>query len=771
MKIPLTEPTSPRYIYVNPKTNAVHLLMPLVSGTEIGLDNTCKSVFAVQEFFGKSRDVHQRAALDELSAYQTALELDIRLIDKNSSLKAQKQNRLVQIKIYIDALKTVITSKVLEDLVKPLPSYPKPLQQIMTADDSNVYSMLLRPKVLDESIRFIKPVFSVNRIGESVFNNALMAVYENISAIPGAKARVFAAVLASPASLTMDFQGLQKQLQEEFYKQFKVQIDFTKRSDGSMLTKEFIDEAMLFDADNPPSSGAYIETLMHYCAKDFFATLVEPVFYSAKHADELSIMTQFFMAQVNIYCRANQISTLNFGTVLDGDSELSTTIAAIVYSCHLSGAHIEDALLDFVNEKHNKFGLIKRSRKRRAQADDTLEPLLPADCAVIKKQFAQHYAQIKETKEFDEFIVLDTRKPGPFISYQNAISLHFSEFTGIGFPELKPDFFKAALADFKSINENIPPNNPWIHQEMELSITELVKQVQTEEQLDILLKKLPPEQQNELLKSPQIRRLQVPKFLHCVARGQQREAEDLLKVDKEWLLHPGTFTDYSGRTFTCTAYEYAYWAKDRHMLRMLEKYIVPDEAIKAEMLKRCEAIERDGLTYIQNGQSKNSKHFDFTPLKTALVTYVEGETHWAFERNWGEIDAAWRKVVKAQEDLPAHVVDEYCRPDRTFSELPDFNEADLPRGARYYNRTTQRDEWWFPLRVSGSGEPDVGLFLYRGNCGEACGVEGSNGEGWLRARYEAPIDWKALTHLDEVRTEDLKHSLENLRSSGALIYT
>ena len=71
MKIPLTEPTAPRYIYVNLSTNTVHLLMPLVSGMDIGLDNTCKSVFAVQEFFGKSGDVHQRAVLDELLAYQS----------------------------------------------------------------------------------------------------------------------------------------------------------------------------------------------------------------------------------------------------------------------------------------------------------------------------------------------------------------------------------------------------------------------------------------------------------------------------------------------------------------------------------------------------------------------------------------------------------------------------------------------------------------------------------------------------------------------------
>ena len=35
------------------------------------------------------------------------------------------------------------------------------------------------------------------------------------------------------------------------------------------------------------------------------------------------------------------------------------------------------------------------------------------------------------------------------------------------------------------------------------------------------------------------------KFLHCVARGEQDKAEELLKLNKEWLLKPGIFTDYS----------------------------------------------------------------------------------------------------------------------------------------------------------------------------------------------------------------------------------
>jgi hypothetical protein len=72
------------------------------------------------------------------------------------------------------------------------------------------------------------------------------------------------------------------------------------------------------------------------------------------------------------------------------------------------------------------------------------------------------------------------------------------------------------------------------------------------------------------------------------------DAEALLTATPEHtqtlLRTPGVFTDYSGRTFNCTAYEYAYWAKDTHMCRMLERHM--DDETKAYMLARIDEIER-----------------------------------------------------------------------------------------------------------------------------------------------------------------------------------
>lgn len=54
MYTPFIEPLSPRYIHINPETNQVHLLVPVVGGQEISTDNTCKATVALRDFFDGS---------------------------------------------------------------------------------------------------------------------------------------------------------------------------------------------------------------------------------------------------------------------------------------------------------------------------------------------------------------------------------------------------------------------------------------------------------------------------------------------------------------------------------------------------------------------------------------------------------------------------------------------------------------------------------------------------------------------------------------------
>ena len=84
-----------------------------------------------------------------------------------------------------------------------------------------------------------------------------------------------------------------------------------------------------------------------------------------------------------------------------------------------------------------------------------------------------------------------------------------------------------------------------------------------------------------LFSSPAVSQQQVTDFLNFVAQGKQEEAEKMLKDislkdAQQLLLAQDDCIDYQGRTFNCSAFEYAWWAKDRHMLTMLLQHMTDD---------------------------------------------------------------------------------------------------------------------------------------------------------------------------------------------------
>ncbi|CAM2747581.1 SidC homolog [Legionella steigerwaltii] len=235
--------------------------------------------------------------------------------------------------------------------------------------------------------------------------------------------------------------------------------------------------------------------------------------------------------------------------------------------------------------------------------------------------------------------------------------------------------------------------------------------------------------------------------------GQQDKAEKIVDMHPELQLKRGTITDYSGRTFkNITAYEYAYWAKDTHMCRMLERHM--DRETKLAMLKCCEAIEKNGLTYEQDGvEVKGSKHFDMTPLLNALKNFRD------YLRNgfdFNTLTTNEHQVIRAQCDVPVHVANEYCRVDRSFYPTPTFKDGTLPR---VFDITTSRrntSKYWYPL----TDEYPNRFILLRVNENSCFAPK------WIypsRVADGIDLDLEALEHLDKVRTEELAELRENLR--------
>jgi len=260
------------------------------------------------------------------------------------------------------------------------------------------------------------------------------------------------------------------------------------------------------------------------------------------------------------------------------------------------------------------------------------------------------------------------------------------------------------------------------------------------------------------------------KFLQRVAYGMQDKVEQIFTLVyrdnaakiQEALRYQGQFTDYSGRTFNCSAYEYAYWAKDTHMRRMLERYM--DEETKAIILARITTNAEIGLSYQQNGAEHRTPHFDLTPLKEAYQRYLSNFNAWYAANKWRAIAAAWLAVGLAQRDVPVHVAQEYCRPDRSFHPCPEFNEASLPRVLTFTNWETPRGGFWFPLPGPSSGLGYDFSFFRGPDREELAACDGA----WARKWSNGPrFDAAAITRLDEVRTAQLTQSREYLQSPTA----
>jgi hypothetical protein len=273
-----------------------------------------------------------------------------------------------------------------------------------------------------------------------------------------------------------------------------------------------------------------------------------------------------------------------------------------------------------------------------------------------------------------------------------------------------------------------------------------------------------------------------PKFLECVAYGKQEEAEQLLKSvlhgrdDKiqNVLLYRGKLTDYSGRTFECSAYEYAYWAKDTHMCRMLQGYM--NEETKAKVAIYIDSMCHKGLSYHQNGEHHQSTHFDFTPFVESLAGMSElckdvivafrnlphaeiNRVSAHFEEKAGLL---FKSFMKAQMDFPAHVIQEYCHPKRAFSPCPRFDESHFPRSSLYSDTMYNEIADWFP-RPELDFENLSRSMLFRGSDAFANNCMKNKNEPWVTCEE----DLSAITCLNTVRTEELKDLREGLNPALA----
>ena len=110
--------------------------------------------------------------------------------------------------------------------------------------------------------------------------------------------------------------------------------------------------------------------------------------------------------------------------------------------------------------------------------------------------------------------------------------------------------------------------------------------------------------------------------------------------------------------------------------------------------------------------------------------------------------------------LPAHVVNEYCHPSRSFDPTPQFNEDRLPRSLEFYQDTNTTIAFWFPLSASHLSADKVFTIVRAGWRLYAFGGHKATG------RYE--IDLAAMITLANTRYAKLVQLTQQLKQQALL---
>ena len=253
-------------------------------------------------------------------------------------------------------------------------------------------------------------------------------------------------------------------------------------------------------------------------------------------------------------------------------------------------------------------------------------------------------------------------------------------------------------------------------------------------------------------------------LLQSVVRGEQDKAASILASCPHLLIHRGDVTDYSGRTFkNITAFQSSLWSMDTYMCRMMLDAIphgLAGVALRADLIRQYEELEALGVSYEQEGVTHTSQHFDFSPLIDALQYYHDLRRVGDLV-NRDEKEHLWSRVLgKAQHDVPAHVAQEDCHPNRSFSPTPAFNDGLVRSLAHGFNGLWGAPlQWWpkegVPNTVNGVHRVlgvNMGIFQYQ---------DLAIGSPCINPSY-ATSNLLAMKALCAVRTADLQQTFEIL---------
>ena len=178
--------------------------------------------------------------------------------------------------------------------------------------------------------------------------------------------------------------------------------------------------------DDNSSWNEYAIYILQTClSSDFWDGLAN--LFIENDPEKLSIKVQFFLAQINVHCYENTLSTQNFGLVFD-DPRVAGKIANAVKKALEEGEpSVEDALFSIVDENYRRLGLARK--------------LTPDDKDTIIKNFNIQFKTVDSPgHKFDEFLIFRPNRKGNYAQFKGRISYHLADLMAEMFPSDKRDF-------------------------------------------------------------------------------------------------------------------------------------------------------------------------------------------------------------------------------------------------------------------------------------------------------------------------------------------
>lgn len=447
------EPEQSEFLYID-ADNKVHLLLPLVAGTEIGIDNTCKTTAELQTFF---YGTWGPSAEQTLTEYKTLLEKDIHAImmmSKTSNIAfkdilEEKQQRLKQIEKYLEMVKAV-TEQYDEDqkiaVLKRsnIADLPPSLSELIK-ESTNAFGIRLAPYATDPYTRLHNPLFSLarnrSRFEEGGFKELksglgyhlrteFAAVEKDKKLInkKSSKDGLIETVKAQmgpdffnddPVILEQNFQRLKQLIQDEV-KKIDPLLSIDKSLQNADIDLAYLD-SVIGGIDKDTTTEDVISTIIS-CALDdtIWPQETTSVFYEDVSkldknalADNISVKTQFLLGEINFFCKTNKLSDANFGSFFDKEAN-GKALAKLIKQGLAQGEEIEPIIYNFINTNQAELGLST--------------PLTTEQQHEITERFTQNYNLIKESPHFDEFFLVDATKKGNVFTHRGKITCHFLDF-------------------------------------------------------------------------------------------------------------------------------------------------------------------------------------------------------------------------------------------------------------------------------------------------------------------------------------------------------